>query len=194
MPTRISFIRHGRPAAKGWYAPDKIIRGSHVAQMLLDYAQTGLDRTLPPPVLAQCVDVNGLTLCSDLPRAIESARWFGFCPEPIENPLFREADLPSGYFQGLRLKAWQWMALSRALWLVGFHRNAESFAIASKRAAKGCAFIMGCAAEGQSVNVFAHGIINLLMIKHLLARGWRLKNGVRVGYWGCTTMVKSGNE
>jgi broad specificity phosphatase PhoE len=183
---RIIFVRHGKPAYRGFYQPDRIIPGSLVAEMFVDYELTGLDKTYPPPQsVMQSISGTNTVLCSDLPRAIESAQWLIPEVQPVQNPVFQEAGLPYGYFQRLRLKPKVWMTFFRTLWLLGFHRNTESVNDIKRRARQGYDLIIETTNSCDSVLVVAHGFINIYMIRNFLSSGWKLSHSMQYGYWGC---------
>jgi len=189
MP-RVIFIRHGRPACRGIYQRDTAIPGDLVGSMLEDYAETGLDMSFPPPAQAiESISGAGAVLCSDLPRAVESARCLVPHIMPSANGIFREAGLPYGYFRRLKMKPEPWMAIMRICWLTGFHRNTESLAEAKCRARQGNDRIIEAVKINDTVLVAAHGFINIFMIRNLRARGWHPRHAMRYGYWGCNEMI-----
>jgi broad specificity phosphatase PhoE len=188
---RIVFVRHGRPAALGLYVPGQPVAGSRTRQMLHDYSRTSLDRTLPPPLLT-CEAVAGITaiFSSGLRRSIETAQWLCTDAAPQIEPLFREIDLPSGYLPFLRMRPVVWMAVLRIFWLCGLHRNAESKAAAKERAKNAAELACAAIEDGESIMVSAHGYINLLMIRHLRAGGWRLRKPMRHDFWACNEVIR----
>jgi hypothetical protein len=100
--------------------------------------------------------------------------------------LFREMEIPRYKFP-FRLKAWTWVYLSRALWILGLKGSFESYKQAKVRAELAAIKLTELANEKGKVVVFGHGYMNLHIRKSLVKKGWQLNNKSN-NFWGVTSL------
>lgn len=164
---RIILIRHGRPAV----ALVGKARADELAGIARAYQNAGIVDTPPPTTLATAAEAK-LAVCSDLPRALQSARALGFNDRQAADPVFREAVLPHFSKGTLKLPISAWLTLLRLLWLAGYARNGESYQDARRRARTAAQRLMSLAAEHGQIVLVGHGVLNYLIAKELLSQGW----------------------
>lgn len=143
----------------------------------------------PSGELCKRVSKAGLVVCSDLLRAVESARMLAPLQTPVADALFREAALPTGIRVPILLRAHTWAAISRALWLLGWSGSGESLIEARSRAGQAADRLIYYSRERGSVALVAHGVINLLIARQLRARGWQGRWVTRLGNWSSSTFI-----
>jgi broad specificity phosphatase PhoE len=81
-------------------------------------------------------------------------------------------DIPH-YSLPLRLRAWHWVFLNRALWMAGLPGPFESFRAAKRRCQAAARHLDALATTYENLAVFGHGFSNLFIGRSLLALGWR---------------------
>lgn len=109
---------------------------------------------------------------SDLARSIETGQLIGH--KVIQNSLFREAGIPLIQFPAIQLKAQKWLLLSRAFWLLGLNIKCESLKAVKQRVGIIVERIEAILIEKRCVVIVGHGVINRLIKRALLRRGWTL--------------------
>jgi len=81
----------------------------------------------PPQASREALQGIGAVLCSDLPRARQSAHALELGDKPVAESLFGEAQLPHFRQGRIRLPVEVWWIVLRLLWLAGFSRNGEAY-------------------------------------------------------------------
>ena len=122
-------------------------------------------------------------VCSTLTRSIESADKLKLSSRAEVSSDFVEAGLPS--FNVLNLKCSEnfWLLFFRALWLLGYAPNSESYSQAKLRAKKCADQLIEIAKEKDSVVFVGHGILNKLIAKELRACNWQGSSKAKSKYW-----------
>lgn len=110
---------------------------------------------------------------SDLVRSIETGRLIG--QKIIQDPLFREAEIPLIKFPAIRIKAKFWLFLSRSLWVLGLKTKCESLKEAKQRVKQIVEKIELQLLGNQRIVIVGHGFINRLIKRELFHRSWFLK-------------------
>jgi broad specificity phosphatase PhoE len=175
---KITLLRHGKPAVElsGTARADELgkIAKAYESSSIVDVPSLETRATLRH---------HRIVLCSDLPRSVESAQALGFREIYSPQPLFREASLP--YFSGgsIALPISAWLTILRLLWLAGFSQNGDSYADTKIRARKAAARLVDLAEEHEHVLLVGHGVINYLIAKELLSKGWLGPAKPRSSYW-----------
>lgn len=148
------------------------------------YDNTGIDKTFRPSQRA-CEKANDchVIVCSDLPRAIESALALNVSCKLRVDSVFRETKLPCWNLGSIKLSAQAWGLLFRSLWFMGYSGGNEALKEAKLRAAICSRRLSDLAKKYGSVMLVGHGMINFFIAKILLADGW---SGPRIPsrrYW-----------
>lgn len=185
----ITLLRHGKPALEF----PRRIRAKHIPSWIEAYNHAGICLDHPPPASAialtqQCNKI----ICSNLNRSIESARTLADSDIDATDvvhteALYREADLPLAIIPLLKLKPQWWVAIYRALWYLGYSRQAESFKDACQRARTACASLCSLSQRHGHVMLVGHGMMNHLIAKELLRSGWSGPQSPGHNYWDYTT-------
>ena len=183
---RIVLVRHGRPD----FDDGTPIPGHQLGNWVRGYDAAPLDAAQPPSTealleaeRAECV------LSSDLRRATESAALLARERAPLEEPIFREAELPSAIRLGFRMGPQRWALLARLAWFCGWSPHAESRRDAAERAEVAVARLEALVERHRSVLLVGHGIMNGMIGRGLRARGWR-GPGARGGrYWSTSVFL-----
>lgn len=166
----IVLARHGRLS---WDSRTPI-PGYGLAEWLRGEADAPLDPASRPGAdlerlsqTAQCLVV------SPLRRSRDSAQLLTPGTAAIIDPCFREAELPSAFRSGVRLRPQLWAGLARSAWFCGWSDGVESFTAARKRAVKAAALLTDRADSSGTVVLVGHGLMNILIARVLRAAAWR---------------------
>jgi broad specificity phosphatase PhoE len=166
---KIVLARHGRPA---WDCRTPI-PGHGLAEWLRGEADAPLDASASPSVeLERLSRTTQCLVASPLRRSRDSARLLAPDRVPLIDSCFREAELPSAFRSGLRLRPEVWAMLARSAWFCGWSAGVESFKAARQRASKAASVLTAGAREFGAVVLVGHGLMNILIARHLRAAGW----------------------
>ena len=177
MSGRIVLMRHGRPLLE----PAGLVSPAGLREWIEAYDRAGVHQPDVPDEARALACGASVIVSSDAARALSSLRALGLEPA-FTDTMFREAHLPSGRWPMPLLPAHAWAACFRIRWLLGFHGGGESFIMARERAALAAARLAALA-EGGSVLLMGHGLMNRLIGQRLLASGWRGRRAGPRGYW-----------
>ena len=179
----IVLIRHGKPAS----ANNPVVNACEYSKWIRRYNFSAVAKHSRPKIINTQYKAFYL-VASDYKRAIHSANIYtGKNPQEIDK-LFREMEIPR-YKLALKLKAWHWVYLSRALWMLGFKGPFESFSQAKQRADIAADRLITVAKSQDKVILFGHGYMNRYIRKSLMKKGWLL-NSKSNAYWGVTCLKK----
>jgi len=167
---RIVLARHGRPA---WDFRTPIA-GHALAEWQRGEAEAPLaEFPRPSAELERLSQTAQCLVASPLRRSRDSAQLLAPAGVPLVDPSFREAELPSAFRSNLRLRPEMWSWLARSAWFCGWSAGVESFSAARARAAGAAALLTRHAEAGGAVVLVGHGLMNILIARHLRASGWR---------------------
>lgn len=164
----IVLARHGTPHFDPWVwtTPRYVPHWTEV----FDRADVRVDG-----VPAETLDHAGkaaIVVSSTLPRSVQSARALspdrGFLTEAV----FCEVRVPHTDWAFPSLPLWAWVTVFRLAWFLGFSAGAESFTHATVRARIAAQRLARLAEESGSVFLVGHGIMTMLIAKHLVEMGW----------------------
>jgi len=176
---KIILLRHGKPNVAGYGR----VRSCDIPEWIELYNTAGLVKNnRPSRETAERVTACNTVVCSNLLRSVESAKALG-AQINISEPIFREAGLPYGDIPFLKMQPNIWAAFFRLLWFVGYSANGESFEDAKARAASGADRLEDIAETSESVLLVGHGIMNRLIARELLSRGWEGPKIPGKKYW-----------
>jgi len=171
----IILLRHGKPKV--------VLRGNlntkDLKQLVFDYEQSGIQE--PPSEKLKTQFTNHYAVCSDLVRSAESAKKLSLAP--VSDALFRETDIPHFDNIPLKLPVTAWIILLRVMWLFGFSKNGESFAQAKNRSRQAAEKLISLAEENEKIIVVGHGLMNHLIGKQLLKKGWLESERAGKRFW-----------
>ncbi len=178
----IVIARHGKPnlRRRGWITPrqmDEWIYAYNQADVILD----GI-----PNDIVKIASTSGVIVASTLPRCIQSAQHLSPNRAFLTEGIFCEAGLPYPNWNFPKLPLPVWNAIFRLAWFRGFSANAESFTQATARAHTAAERLMELAKKFDSVFLVGHGIMAMLIAKHLLACGWSGPKRPVGKYWQCS--------
>lgn len=177
----IALLRHGKPTVT---ENDKLSAIEYTGYMR-QYDDAGIDLAHPPPKeVSRRAETSSVILCSDLPRAIESAKTLSNSHEVVVDSVFREITMPSINMNTFKFSAKTWGVISRAVWFLGYSNGSESFRQAKERAATAAKQLIGLAETHGSVVLVSHGFVNYFIGRALLANGWEGPSIPCWKYWG----------
>lgn len=163
-------FRHGKSSLRSF----KPMGGADFQQWLMAYDQAGIcSESLPSEAASLAVVACRYAICSDLPRAFESVRRLHPNLPLLSTDLYREAEMPWGTHNWLKLPPAVWSVWYRFWWMWGYAPGVESFSAAQHRAQQCAEELMALAQQHGTVLFVGHGFINCLIVKRLRAHGWR---------------------
>jgi len=121
--------------------------------------------------------------CSRLKRSLDSVALYGKSPHETDE-LFNEAGLPFANWGWVKLPLSWWAVVFRVMWLFGYANNGESLKEAKARAKKGAERLIEACAENGTVTLLGHGLMNRLIGKELVKRGWKSQGKMGSANWG----------
>lgn len=184
----IYLIRHGKPQS----ATNERVNSAGFSQWVRRYDRSLVAASSRPPTALQAEAQTGVVVSSDLSRAVHSAELCSGRTPDIVLPRMREMEIPR-YRLPLRLNAWTWVYLNRALWMAGRKGYGETYSAAKKRALLAADDLEAIVGRSQRVVVFGHALINLFVAKQLVQRGWQGKPKA-TNYWGRIHLTRSTHE
>jgi len=132
--------------------------------------------------ISKIFDHSHQIICSELKRSSDSVLLYDKTID-IKDSLFNEADLPYANWGFVKLPLIAWAFLFRFMWLFGYEQNGESLEKAKLRAKEATDLLVKLSEENISVTLLGHGLINRLIAKELLSRGWMAQNKMGSKNW-----------
>ena len=172
----IMLIRHGRPASEH----NRRLSSAGFSRWVRDYNRAVLHPQSHPRCQRDLKDYY--IMSSKLRRAKLSAQRYTSYPVRQESPLLNEMQIPR-YRLPVKLAAWNWIYLNRALWMLGQTGPFESFSQARARIRQATEELTSKAAEHEKVCVFAHAMTNRFVARYLQQQGWTISEKDH-RYWG----------
>jgi len=167
---QIVIFRHGKSSIRLF----KSMGGADFQQWLVAYDQAGIcSKSLPSGAANLVVVACRYAVCSDLLRAFESARRLHPDLPLLSTALYREAEMPWGTHNWLKLPPAVWSVWYRFWWMLGYAPGVESFSAAQHRAQRCAEELVALAQQYGTVLLVGHGFMNCLIVKRLRASGWR---------------------
>lgn len=120
--------------------------------------------------------------CSKLKRSIDSVALYGKTPD-ISDEVFNEAGVPFSNWRGIKLPLVIWSIVFRVMWLFGYKNNGESYKEAKLRAKKGTDKLIESSEKEATVTLLGHGLMNRLIGKELVRRGWKSQGKMGSDNW-----------
>lgn len=178
----IVLARHGEPAL----SRKVMLSAAQYRDFWANYEIGGiLPGQTPPDRLRDFVRDAGAVVSSTRLRAIQSAQTLTGERAFDRHEMLIEAPLPPpGFPAWIRLSPRYWGFIARVWWwFLNHHEGQETRAQAEARADRAAALLIGLAAGGENVVVFAHGFFNHLIGRSLRRQGWKLTESEGYKYW-----------
>ena len=176
----IALVRHGESALP--------LSGSMTLPEFRDlietYNRTGISRDSDPDQSIRALgDKTSKVICSDYPRALESASRVAPSVAPQVTPLLREAGRPLSWNTRVRLPLQAWDTMSRIAWRLNLFLSDESVPQAKRRAAQAADVLVDAAWEHGQVVAVGHGTFWRMVGGELLKRGHTGPKRPRLRHW-----------
>ncbi|MFC3609260.1 fructose-2,6-bisphosphatase [Stutzerimonas tarimensis] len=168
-PRQIILVRHGRPqhSNPGWCTP------AEMKGWIENYNRAEVARSELPPDLIEQARHCGTVVSSSVSRCVQSRQYL-VSERPCESDeLFAEAHLPYLDWAWPRAPSLLWRFLFRLAWFAGFARHTEAVAASDRRARVAADRLIELAERHGSVMLIGHGVMNILIARHLRGRGWK---------------------
>jgi len=188
---KIIIQRHGEPDIGEW----KKVPSSEMAKWIKCYNESGVVVNNKPCPVSIDHAKNSFVVCSTLERSKHSARLLGV-DDFLSESFFCEAELPVANIPLLKISPHSWSIIFRILWILGLSTNVESKKSILNRVKAASKRLEDLAEEYESILLVGHGIMNRLIGKELVQRGWRgevAPNGKKYrgySYWEYSVLVK----
>lgn len=139
-----------------------------------------------PSTTLQRANTADIIVSSTLPRCVQSAQALNPAKSFLIEDIFDEAALPHGHWPMPKLPLAVWGVLFRLAWFGGYSANTETFSQATARAQRAALRLVMLAQEYGTVFLVGHGIMTILIAKHLLVMGWSGPKRPMSKYWQCS--------
>ncbi len=142
---------------------------------------------------------NSFVVCSTLERSKHSVKLLEvekFMPDSS----FCEAELPVINIPLLKMSPHTWSIIFRIFWFFGLSKDVESKKKIASRVQAASEILENLAEEHKNIVLVGHGIMNRLIGKELVQRGWGgevAPNGKKYSgyrYWEYTIFIKQHNR
>jgi len=166
---RIVLARHGKPALP----KIGLFKAQEIRRMIDLYNSVGIEQNHEPPKELEVIAKEcGAVVCSDLPRSVKSAEALGVKRIHVSDAIFREFEMPYAQWPFLKLPPHAWIGIFRALWVLGFSANSETFPAARSRAEQCASKLRQIAQEYEDVLFVGHFLLNRFVARYLRKSGW----------------------
>ncbi|MGH0483534.1 histidine phosphatase family protein [Bacillus mycoides] len=182
---RISFIRHGR--LDSTIEPMTIIL---FREWMKQYDLGTTVKETPIPIeTIEAIESAKLVVTSDQRRAVQSAAELLDSLSFVQNPLFREAEVPTSFYapKWLKCKPNVWMFIGRTRWIVGYSKEVESYKEVRERTRQAANMLHRYALVHGHIALVGHSYFNAMIGTELRAMGWSGSPIFHRKPWGCTT-------
>lgn len=180
---QIVLMRHGKPRVEKHLRLNAAEFGAWIEK----YNAAGIDtESQPPQVAIEQANQCAFTVCSNLPRSLESAKALGVERISVCDPMFREMDMPHAAWLFPRLSLPAWLVFFRLAWAFGYSANVESFKTAKERAHSCAKHLTSLASTHGAVLFVGHGSLNWFIAKYLKSMGWLCSERPPRRYWECS--------
>ena len=182
---KICLVRHGEPDFNRSFW----IERNNTQGALKRYEKASVSLFPPDAMRDDLLAPQFCVVSSELLRARQSALLLGF--KFVEtSPLLNESRLPHPDALPFRMPWSLVLALCRSAWVLGYRKNADGLRVGTERANSAASWLNELALKHGEVNAFGHGIMNRLIARSLIARGWKKEYVSGRGYWSSTVMYK----
>lgn len=166
----ISFIRHGRLNSA---IEPMTITSFHEWLKRYDVDSVGRECNIPIETI-EVVESANLIVSSDQRRAVQSAAELMNSLSFVQNSLFREVEVPSSFYAPgwFKCKPGTWFFIGRALWMVGYHKDVESYKEARERAKEAANMLHRYALVHGKIAIVGHSYFNTMIGAELRVMGW----------------------
>jgi len=188
---KIVIQRHGKPDIGKWGK----IPSSEMIQWINCYNESGVTIDNKPCSESLAHAKNSFVVCSTLERSMHSVELLKV-DEFVADASFCEAELPVVNVPLLKMAPHSWSIMFRIFWFLGLSKNVESKMEISSRVKLACTTLETLAEEHKNILLIGHGIMNRLIAKELLERGWggeKAPNGKKYhgySYWEYSVFIK----
>ena len=177
---QIVLMGHGKPKID----TRRRLNAAEFGVWVEQYNAAGIDIECQPPreAVAQA-NQCAFTVCSNLPRSLESANALGAEHIGVYSPTFREMDIPHAAWRFPTLSLQAWLVFFRLAWALGYSANAESFKSAKARARSCAEQLANLASIHGTVLFVGHGSLNWFVARYLKRMGWLSADNPPKKYW-----------
>ena len=177
----IVIIRHGKSILN----TSGKVSASEFGACAREYDIAGIDESYPPSTeVIEKARSCKFSVCSDLERSLHSARLLEIEKPDLISPLYRECEIPYANWDFPKVSKTVWPIVFRALQVIGYSPNAESYKEIKTRAKECASQLVELAHIHGSVLYVGHGALSWVLHKYLHDMGWiGPKKSVRE-HWG----------
>ncbi|MBS9801443.1 histidine phosphatase family protein [Bacillus cereus] len=182
---RISFIRHG---CLDSIKEPMTITSFHEWMKQYDLEQM-IQETKIPIEAIEAIEAAKWIVTSNQRCAVQSAAKLTDSLSFVQNPLFKEAKVPTRFYAPKWLKCNHnvWMFIGRTLWILGYHKDVESYKEVRERAGQAAHLLHDYALVHGCIALVGHNYFNAMIGTELRAMGWSGSPVLHRKPWGCTT-------
>lgn len=133
--------------------------------------------------LKTILDKADIILASKLKRSIQSIDLFKKTAYE-KNSIFNEAQIPYSAWTTIRLTPKLWLIIFRVLWFFGYSKNSKSFKETKILANEATLKLITLMDSNNYIVLVGHGIMNRLISKVLIKKGWKSRKKSKNENWG----------
>ena len=163
------------------------VNAAGFARWVKEYNKSGVAFSSRPSNADKLLLDDYYLVSSDLKRAVQSSQIMAGDTPQLQLPILREMDIPR-FKVPLKMNAWSWVYLNRALWILGGKGRFETFVQGKARAKEASEILSQLAGEHKKVAVFGHGYTNIYIRKYLIKAGWQLSQKSNE-FWGVSRLT-----
>jgi len=161
-------------------------------EWLEKYNNSGIREEMrPPDELVERVEKFDVVMSSDLKRALDSAHLLAGNKALMQNPVFREFELPETKKNLPRFTPGIWSFIFRVLWFFGYSNRSEHFTVAKERIKESAEKLTEIAEKYSDIVLVGHGLMNRFIGGELRKRGWKKRGKSGKNYWSFCEYKKS---
>ncbi len=177
---QIVLMRHGKPKID----TRRRLNAAEFGVWVEQYNAAGIDtECLPTQEAVAQASQCAFTVCSNLPRSLESANVLGVERIGAYSHMFREMEMPHAAWRFPTLSLQAWLVFFRFAWALGYSANAESFKSAKARARSCAEQLTNLASIHGTVLFVGHGSLNWFVARYLKRMGWLSADNSPKKYW-----------
>ena len=177
---RILLVRHGEPDMKEYTSG----KDGTYGEWLKKYNASGIRQEMrPPEELLKLIEDVDVLISSDLKRALDSARLLAGNKVIMQNPIFREFELPENKKKYPKFSPEIWSTIFRILWFTGYSNKSENFTDAKIRIKDSAEKLEDLAIKHSEIVLVGHGLMNRFIGMELKKQGWKKRRNGGKGYW-----------
>jgi len=153
------------------------------------YKYAEIKKEMPSLKINKILNDSDKIFCSELRRSVDSLSLLGKTAD-VQDGVFNEVETPYPRWKWFKLYPDIWLALFRAMWFRGYSSHSESFKEAKVRVEEAMVKLISSSHTHPTVTLLGHGVMNKLIGKELVNKGWKKKGRLGMKNWSYVIFEK----